>query len=74
MPKIKLEFRSNFDLCLQFVYGGLHEFASNIASVARSSSIKQSVAMQFIKIQVTLALEVKVRLLYELLEIHNQML
>ena len=55
-------FKSNFDLCLPFVYGGLHEFASNIASVARSD-IKLSVAMQFIKIQVTLAQEVKVTLL-----------
>ena len=65
-PEKRLEFeaksKSNFDPCLPFVYGGLHEFASNIASVARSD-IKLSVAMQFIKIQVTLAQEVKVTLL-----------
>ena len=65
-PEKRLEFesksKSNFDPCLPFVYGGLHEFASNIASVARSD-IKLSVAMQFIKIQVTLAHEVKVTLL-----------
>ena len=65
-PEKRLEFdsksKSNFDPCLPIVYGGLHEFASNIASVARSD-IKLSVAMQFIKIQVTLAQEVKVTLL-----------